>query len=126
MRHCTIVGFTVAGVSGVKPCANVNAGASAPEFDGDRRVDQLRQVQPELALAAVAIGLLIEDAEAAAHHHARRHAPRHADARREVVAIGMDQRAIEHAAVLRGEGPAGRRIDVGQQVVPSSSGVNIS
>ena len=32
MRHCTIAGFTVCGVSGVKPWANVKAGASAPEL----------------------------------------------------------------------------------------------
>ena len=32
MRHCTTDGFTVCGVSGVKPCAKVNAGASAAEF----------------------------------------------------------------------------------------------
>ena len=28
MRHCTIAGFTVAGLSGVKPWVNVKAGAS--------------------------------------------------------------------------------------------------
>ncbi len=44
-------------------------------------------------------------------------APRHAHARGEVVAIRMDQRAIEEAAVLGGEGLSGRRVDVGQQVV---------
>ena len=32
MRHCTTAGLTVCGVSGVKPWAKVNAGASAPEL----------------------------------------------------------------------------------------------
>ena len=71
MRHCTIVGFTVCGVERREALRERERRRIGGGVGGDRRIHQLRQVQSELALAAVAIELLIEDAVAAADHDAR-------------------------------------------------------
>ncbi len=89
----------------------------------DGGIDELRQVQPELALGAVAIHLLIEDAVPAAQHHAGPHGPGEPDARRHVVAVGPDERPIEDAArPASGEDGAGGGIDVGQLVLAVEEG----
>ena len=60
------------GLSGVKPCVKVNAGASCrvlAEIDASTSCGRL---SPSWLSLPVAIGLLVEDAVAAAHHHVGR------------------------------------------------------
>ena len=62
-------------------------------------VDQVRRIEPEQPLAALPDGVRVEDPVSAAHDHLLPRRVGEPDARREVVAIGMDQRALEDAAV---------------------------
>ena len=120
MRHCTTRGIDAsAALSGVKPCAEgERRRARSPEFDVIADVDELRQVEPELALAAVAI----RSAD-------RRRRSRRASRRVGVTLQAMPTRGAKSfrsgwisvrsrtLPSLRDDDGAGRRIDVGQQVV---------
>ena len=70
-----------------------------------------------MPFAALADGVRVEDAVGAAHDPARGRRVGEADARREVVAIGMDERALERVAVSREDHRAGHRIEVGEAIV---------
>ena len=107
----------VCAFSGVKPCAKVNAGASAPVLAVIEASTSCGRFSPSCALAAEAIELLVEDADAAAQRQARGGRPCHADAGRDVVGVLIEQRAVVDRAVFGGDDRAGGRVDVGELVV---------
>ena len=90
---------------------------------GHEHVDELRRVERELALRPVAVGVLVVGPVAAPDHPLRRNRVGDRHPRRDVVLVGMDQRAIEDAAGRLGcELPAGGGIDVGHLVVHVEQG----
>ena len=79
--------------------------------------DDVRTVEREQVLAAQPVEVDVADAVAAADHRLVVDRVGQAEARREVVAVGIDQRAVVDRAVLRLDQRVGDRIVVGEEVV---------
>ena len=79
--------------------------------------DHVRPVERQQVLAAEPVEVDVADAVAAAEHRLAVDRERHAEARREVVAIGIDQRALVDRAVLRLDQRVRVGIEVGEEVV---------
>ena len=105
-----------------KPCCRKNTGV--PRRLRDRLVDQPRQVQRELILAADAIEQVVEDAPAAAEDRLVVQLVDDADARREVVAVRLDQAAVlQRAVVGEHQAAAAGRVELVCALLASSAGV---
>ncbi len=83
----------------------------------DRRTDDLRAVDAEQVRGTDAVHVHVAEAPSAADHGLRHRRVREAETRAEVVAIGIDERAIGNRSVLRRDHRLGDRIEVGQVVV---------
>ena len=92
-------------------------GGRARDAGLEHVVDEVWRVEAEQPFAPLPDGVRVEHAVAAPDHPARRGRVREADARRDVVAVRVDERAIEHVAVLGEDHLPGDRIEVREAVV---------
>ena len=114
-----VVALGIARLRGAEAGAGVGVADAQRLVDGlgDVETDHVRAVERQQVLAAEPVEVDVAEPVAGAHHGLVVHRPRGAEARREVVAIRVHQRAVVDRAVLRADQRVGRRIEVGEEVV---------
>ena len=79
-------------------------------------VDQERRIEPEQPLTALTDGVRVKHPVGAAEHQSRHQSVGKTEARRPVVAVGMNQGPLKNSAVLGKYHRPGRRVEVGKAI----------